>query len=222
MSKLPQTTSSLLLGVLVVNVIGLWTVYLLSKPAEPQPSSVQQEVTEVQLKPSPTTVKENLVATDSREVKELREQLDEVSAAVATLTAQTTQAETVATETETNNQAREYVVYLGSGSSTKLDWTTIEGTKINLNSANYPNFEQAVFQASLKTMGGEAQARLINITTGGVFYQTEVTHNTSTTTWKSSSPFQLNNGAQEYAVQLRSSSGELAELVGARLIITTR
>ncbi len=219
MSKLPQTTSSLLLGVLVVNVIGLWTVYLLAKPASRQPVVDQIEISSP--KPTSVTVKEDLVAQDSQEVEELREQLNEVSAAVATLAAQTRQTKTAVIPTQEKNEAKEYVVYLGNGSSYDRDWVTIEGTKINLNPANYPNFVQAVFQASLKTMGGEAQARLINVNTGGIFYQTEVSHNTSTATWKSSSTFQLNSGPQEYAVQLRSSSGELVELTGARLIITT-
>jgi hypothetical protein len=44
-------------------------------------------------------------------------------------------------------------------------------------------------------------------------------HNTSTGTWKTSSALQLPNAAHQYVVQIKSSNGERAQLLGARVRI---
>ena len=223
MPKLPQTTLNLLLGVLVINVIGLWTVYLLSKktpttPVTPTQTNVQSVQTD-STNPVSSQARQELIAQDKDQLATLKAQLDEVSQDIATLAAKPNQETTLTTNITTDPQ--EHIVYLGQGSTTKRDWTPLESTKVTLNTNNYPRLEKAVFQASLKIINGEAEARLVNSSTGAIFTATEVSHNTSTATWKKSVPFQLHAGTQEYVVELRSTSGETAELSGARLIITT-
>jgi hypothetical protein len=110
-------------------------------------------------------------------------------------------------------------IYLGSTTSNKRDWTD-SGAEVIINSADYPADVAAVFEAGLSIAGGEAWARLKNKTTGAIISITEVSHNTSTVTWKTSPSFKLHPGNYTYIVQLRSTSGETANLSGARLKIS--
>lgn len=108
------------------------------------------------------------------------------------------------------------VLYLGSGSTTQRDWTET-GAQIWLNSANYPGGVNAVFEAGLAIIGGEAWARLKNKTTGAIISVAEVWHNNSNVLWKSSPSFKLHSGNNLYVVELKSSSGETANLSGSRV-----
>ena len=108
------------------------------------------------------------------------------------------------------------VLYLGSGSPTERDWAET-GAQIWLNSASYPSGVQAVFEAGLSIMGGEAWARLKNKTTGAIISVSEVFHNSSLVTWKGSGSFKLHPGNNLYVVEIKSSSGETANLAGSRL-----
>ncbi len=219
MPKLPRNLTTLLLGVLIVNVIGLWTVYLISKPAKvsPSPSISTQEKSE-----STPLADPELVATEADKIADLKEQLDEISGVVATLTAEPQTITKTITQTVSSSSAKEYVIYLGSGSTTSRDWAEVEGTKTTIDTANYPAINNVEFQASLKILGGEVRARLKNKTTGGIFYDSAVMHNSSTTTWVSRTGLSLRGGSNEYVVELRSTSGELAQLEGARLRITVK
>jgi len=150
----------------------------------------------------------------------LKEQLNEISGAIATLAAEPKTITKTITQTVSSSNAKEYVIYLGSGSTTSREWVEIEGTKTTINSANYSVIKNVEFQASLKIVGGEAQARLKNKTSGAIFHDSEVMHNSSVVTWVSRTGLPLHGGNNEYVVELRSTSGELSQLEGARLIIT--
>ena len=93
------------------------------------------------------------------------------------------------------------VIYLGAASTQNRDWTETG-------------------QAGLSIVGGEAWARLKNKTTGAVLSVTEVMHNNSSTTWKTSPAFKLHSGYNNYVVELKSSSGETVNLAGARIRIS--
>ncbi|MBT3249876.1 MAG: hypothetical protein HN846_02530 [Candidatus Pacebacteria bacterium] len=214
MPKLPQTITNLTLGVLIVNVIGLWTVYLISKPdkASPLPSVVAEGESPL--------VDSKLTDIEADELIELKYQVDEISEVVATLAAQPATITKTVTQTVSTGSTKEYVIYLGSGSTVSRDWVEVDGTKTTINTANYPVVKNLEFQASLKIVGGEARARLKNKTTGAIFHDSEVMHNSSTTTWVSRTGLPLHGGNNEYVVELRSTSGELAHLEGARVRIT--
>jgi len=217
MLKLPQNATTLLFGVLTVNVIGLWTVYLISQPVKKVilPSIIPQDKLESTLPTSP-----ELVATESDKIAELKAQLDEISGVVATLGAEPQTVTKTITQTVSSSSAKEYVIYLGNGNTTSREWVEVEGTKTAINTANYPTIKNIEFQASLNIIGGEARARLKNKTTGAIFHDSEVMHNSSTTTWVSRTNLFLHGGNNEYVVELRSTSGEIAQLEGARLRIT--
>jgi len=111
------------------------------------------------------------------------------------------------------------VMYLGSSSTTSRDWAE-SGVEVSLNKSDYPSGVSISFQAGLSVIGGEAWARLKNKTTGAVISISEVFHAGSTTTWKSSPNFELHSGSNSYVVEIRSTSGETANLDGARLILS--
>jgi len=110
-------------------------------------------------------------------------------------------------------------IFLGSASTIKHEWTNT-GTQVSLNTNDYPAAVNAIFEAGLSIVGGEAWARLINQTTGAVMSITEVYHNNSNVTWKTSPSFKLHPGYNAYEIQIRSTSGETANLSGARLKIS--
>lgn len=221
MLKLPQNLTTLLFGVLIVNVIGLWTVYLISKPTErvALPSTNIQDQSKSKLTPPAAP---ELVATQEDQLADLKEQLDKISGVVATLSAKTQTTPKTVTQKIPTNGAKEYVIYLGSGNTTSREWVEVEGTKTTIDTANYPAIQNVQFQASLNIVGGEARARLKNKTTGAIFYNSEVMHNSSTTTWVSRTGLILHNGSNEYVVEFKSTSGELAQLEGARLRIIVK
>ena len=108
------------------------------------------------------------------------------------------------------------VLYLGSGSTTQRDWTE-SGAQVWVDSRDYPSGVKATFEAGLSIIGGEAWARLKNKTSGAILSITEISHNNSTATWKTSPVFQLNPGNNLYVVELKSSSDESAILSGSRV-----
>lgn len=152
-------------------------------------------------------------------VADVRALLAQVSQRLDTVESQLNKPAAPATTTTVKTEAREYMIYLGSGSTDNRDWTVISGAGVNLDMSKYHNVREVRFEAGLSIINGEAHARLFNQTTGQPFYTTEVWHNTSNASWKTSSVVSLPNGTNYYSVQLRSSSGELANLVGARLKI---
>lgn len=111
------------------------------------------------------------------------------------------------------------IVHIGSASTTQTDWTNT-GVEVTLNSADYPTGVNATFEAGLSIVGGEAWARLVNKTTGAIMTVTEVFAASSTTVWKSSPHFKLFAGTNVYEVQVKSSSGEVANISSARIILT--
>jgi len=108
------------------------------------------------------------------------------------------------------------VLYLGSGNTIERIWTET-AAQLWLNSANYPSGVQAVFEAGLSIIGGEAWARLKNKTTGAVIFISEVSHNNNAVVWKTAPAFKLHPGNNFYVVEIKSSSGETANLAGSRI-----
>jgi hypothetical protein len=110
-------------------------------------------------------------------------------------------------------------IYLGSASTTQREWTA-SGLEVAVDSGDYPSDVKAVFEAGLSIVGGEAWARLKNITNGAIISASEVMHNNATVTWKASPAFKLHAGKNVYSVEIKSSSDEKAYLSGSRLRIS--
>lgn len=152
-----------------------------------------------------------------------------LQASVAALQAQVTQLKNSPGKTQTVTQTvtspsapgqtfQTQIIYLGAASTTSNNWTNT-GVQITLNSADYPAGVPVMFQAGLSIIGGQAWARLINTTTGAIMDITQVQNGTSVVTWVNSPTFLLASGSNTYTVQMRSTSGEIAQLSGARLVI---
>lgn len=110
-------------------------------------------------------------------------------------------------------------IYLGSASTTSTDWVDTPAA-VQLNAGDYPGDVHTVFEANLSIAGGEVWARLKNKTTGAILSVTEIFHNNTPAVWKSSGNWQLHSGNNNYVVQLKSSSGETANLFSARIRIS--
>ena len=109
-------------------------------------------------------------------------------------------------------------LYLGSATTKSQEWSET-GLEIGINSAHYPAGVTVKLEASLSTIGGETWVRITNKSTGAVISLSEISHNTSTATWKLSPSFALHPGGYTYSLEARSTSGETANISGARLII---
>ncbi len=109
-------------------------------------------------------------------------------------------------------------LYLGSASTQSRDWT-VTSLEIGINSAHYPDNVSVKLETAMSIIGGEAWVRLKNKSTGAVIPLSEISHNTSVTTWKLSPSFKLHPGGHTYVLEARSTSGEVANISGARLIV---
>ena len=178
----------------------------------------QAELTLLKQKPSVTTQTETI---KTELPNSLQNVLDSLTSRISTLETEEPGAVPsgqggVTTTSTTNFQPQ--TIYLGSASTNQRDWTET-GQQVTINSADYPSDVSATFEAGLSIVGGEAWARLKNKTTGAVMSVTEVFHNSPTITWKTSPGFKLHTGNYTYVVELKSSSGEAANLAGARIVI---
>lgn len=159
-------------------------------------------------------------STMAATVSELRTLIQAMSDRLDDVEAQSKQKSAPSTTTPVvASQPREYLIFLGSGQTVNRNWTDITAAGVNLNINAYRNVREVKFEAGLAIINGEAHARLYDQTTGKPFYSTEVYNNTSVGSWVTSTKFALPAGEHYYTVQLRSSSGELAQLIGARIKI---
>ena len=144
-------------------------------------------------------------------------QLNELSEKVAALENQKPTSSTTVVKTESS--VKETLLYMGTGRTTSRDWTTIDSAAVMLDTSFYGKIKEIRFEAALSILSGEVYARLINKDTGAIYYESQVSHNQSTSEWKTSSAVNLPRGKYNYAVQLRSSNNDEAKLDGARLKI---
>jgi len=201
----------------LLNIGGLWGVTFLKEQRSlaTQPTAV-----------SPSSQSE--LETLAKEVAELKAQIQRLNQPATTLSASplpsiptgnTTLAPKLPVST---SSPQEQVIFMGSGQTTERDWTTMTGATVTINRDLYPRIKQVTFEASLSIIGGEAQARLLNLQNGAIMDVTTLINNTPVAVWKRSPSFTLFAGSNTYAVQVRSTSGDLARLEGARVIIVTQ
>lgn len=219
------------LFLIVLNVVALWWFQLVQKK---EYQALQQTVSQrssASPPPSPssqTPVSSTPSAALEKSLAGLKAQLAQLVERVTTLEeAATTTQETPPSTTQViyvspspSSATKESVVFLGSGSTFSRDWTEISATAFTFEPSNYPKIKSLTFEAGTSIQGGEVRARLKNKTKGVSLVETEVMHNTGTSTWKSAS-FTAPTTGTTYVVELISSSGERANLDGARLKIVT-
>lgn len=209
------------LGLLIINAIGMWTVLYLdhakidelrarevqltgNKPGDPEDKAAEAG-----------TYIDKKVENLELEQKKINSRLEEIETSVEELESTTSRP---VNSSSSKSAQKEYTIYLGEGSTISREWTTVQATTVALDTSKYQHISNVLFEAGLSTKGGEAYAQLIDAETGGVIAG-EVMNNSPDTVWKSSKA-NLSSGNQMYVVQIRSSSGELVSLGGARLRIT--
>jgi len=163
--------------------------------------------------PTSTEVTTNQLSVLQQQLNDLSNRLTQVEKKVGLQNSQTQQS----SSKSSTSTVKEYIVFLGSGQTSNRDWTDISSAATTVNTSNYGQLKAVDFEAALSIIGGEAHARLKNQTTDQPIFQTEVFNNTSSADWITSSQFMLTSGSNGYVVQLRSSSGEMAILNGARI-----
>lgn len=219
----------------MINVAGLWTVTYVQYQ-KLQRLTDQQQATQAQLETAwgvqlvtAPAVSPSVLPGASGSPSPVLNQVHTLNAQLQALEQRVGQLESVPTPTPTtttvvqpsSNSNREVMIFLGSGTSTDTSWKTIPGASVTINPAEYPGLSSVKFEAALAILGGEASARLV-ASTGQIFAQSTVSHNTSTSTWKTSGAFSLFSAPTTYEVQVRSSSGEQVNLSGARLRLQLR
>lgn len=117
--------------------------------------------------------------------------------------------------------AREVMITLGSAATTKRDWTGT-AAEVRLDPSKYGQIIRAHWEAAGSIVGGELAVRLVDVTNGTTYYDASLVFNTSTPTWKQSTPIVLANNAAVYRLEIKSSSGELGQLQDSRLVIETQ
>jgi hypothetical protein len=177
------------------------TETILPRPSNPPVSNSNTEITNLQASISSMLARLDILETA---VKESGVPLASPSPVPSALPAQST------------TLFQPQSLYLGAASTTQREWTAT-GLEVAINSSDYPADVNAVFEAGLSIIGGEAWARIKNKTTGAIISASEVMHNNSTVAWKTSGSFKLHTGNNIYSVELRSSSDEKADLSGSRL-----
>lgn len=215
----------LIFSIIFLNLIALWTIYLIDKnPQETSVSHWEYEALKQELKILQKQQPNSPVnASQSAELEflALKLKLEQLEASLAAINKKT-QLDTKQSKkiqiSETSN-IKEHFVYLGTGSTTSREWTNIDATAAIIDTANYQNVTAVYFEAASSIIGGEVHARLLNKTTGGIFNESEIANNSSSTIWKTSTKIALDHGRNEYLVQIKSTSGERANLDGARIRI---
>jgi hypothetical protein len=208
--------------ILFANVLGLWLITIIGQR---RVQAVQAEISAIQRGSEATADSPVLkrIAESSqgqsnasmsalqRRVEFLEESLQEFRQATPTPSPKVT-----ATPVPSQTNLKEVWIPLGSGSTTSLDWSTQGSASISVDLSRYPSIKEMYWEAAVSILGGNVSARLI---TGqnNVISNSEVQHNSSTLTWKRSAALPLPGGTQTFSVQLRSSSGEKAELSNSRL-----
>lgn len=226
--SLPKITANGVVGLVTLGLVGvcfgLWstTTELKQTIAELQSQIIRPTPVAPTTQPTDAGTNElvsvfsNQVDADQLEasVSALSKSVASLSAEVAALKAQSGTKLTTVPATTFSKET----IYLGSTSTTSRDWieTPLE---VGINSATYPAGVTAKLEAGTSIIGGEVWVRLKNKSTGAVIAASELSNNSSTVTWKTSSGFQLFPGGYTYVLEMKSSSGETANVAGARIII---
>lgn len=215
--------------ILVVVLAGFTIYFYQSSQSQSNESAILDARPESTPSSSPLTSAEAKISTSSalvtnsspdqdltEKINQLNSRITELETQVNQLLAQDQPSKTTATSLPFQKQ----IIYIGSAETRRNEWTDT-GFEVSLNSSDYPSGVKGIFEAGLSIVGGgEAQARLMNKTTGAVMSITEISTSNSATIWKSSPSFQLFSGSNVYTLQMRSTSNELAKASGARIVIS--
>lgn len=123
------------------------------------------------------------------------------------------------------NSAHDYYINLGSGTNQSTDWTDVAGTLNTFDISQYPNIKEVHLETTVDvpTANGTISVRLFNKTDGGAVWNSDRTVNSQVSgDLLISQNIIYPQGPKLYSVQMKSQLGVLANLIQARLHITTQ
>lgn len=231
-----------LIGILVLTIIFVGAVVWRTRSARmavinatPRPTPITQEVaTESSLlkqqvdqiledtntplvSESDLSLQQALVKISTLEtsVRDLKEQLRIVQVQVAAQ-------QSPGTTTSSVTKPPVYVPLGYSGSSPSLEWVTIPGFEVEIDTNEYAGQRAAYLavQLSVYQGNGRAYARLYNITDNTAIFNSEVSTTNQANTSLISSSFSLASGKKKYQLQLKSSTSYAAQVQQANIKIT--
>lgn len=117
--------------------------------------------------------------------------------------------------------SRETYIPLGTGSTSKSDWTDLTATETLINPASYGNVKEAYFIASLRnpTQNGQVEAQLYNATDKHPVWGSHVVMKGPVSQTISSGKITLDAGNKLYRVQIKSTLQFEAFLDNAKIRI---
>jgi len=117
--------------------------------------------------------------------------------------------------------AKEFYIPLGSGSTRSNEWVELPGVEAVIDSANFPNVESIIFEATLRipTANGRVYAKLYNVTDKHDVWFSEVWAEGDKSYRAESANIVFDPGRKVYRVMMKTTMGAEAILDLARLKI---
>lgn len=227
--SLPKITANGLVGLVTLGLVGV-SFGLWSTTSEMK-QMIAQLQNQIAFQPQPSIDSQppnmegtEIVSVTSKQIDatQLEASVSALSKTVASLSAEVaslkSQSNTKVISAPTETSFTKETIYLGSTTTQNREWTET-GLEVGINSAQYPNGVTAKLEAGTSIIGGEVWVRLKNKSTGAVIAASEISNNSSAITWKTSPGFKLHPGGYTYVLEARSSSGEIGNISGARIIV---
>ncbi len=221
-------TLTLLLVLIIINLVYLnyqWYLSGLKNEILPQNKSIN--ITRISDKSFPTELEENKylsIASSSVNMEPVFDQIRESTAAltqkVDTLSKAVYSGKSENFTNTLSHKVREYIIPLGSGSSSAGDWNDIIGIEAYIDPSNYGVIRQMYFEASLSipTGNGRIYARLRNVTDNIGLVESEIFHE-GNGGLVSSGKIPVPAKTKLYRVQLKSTLEAAALIESARIKI---
>ncbi len=123
----------------------------------------------------------------------------------------------------TKSTAKESVIALGAGTNMTDEWTDVTGVQTSIDTTQYGRIKEVKFEASIYVPTGNQKTwvRLYNASDRHPVWYSELTMDGTGPTLLTSPPVALDSGNKTYQVQMKSQLKFRADLVVARLRITT-
>lgn len=189
-----------------------------SASSEDEQSSLAGRVKELEfavsdlLKQKTNTTTTNTTSLDTK-VKTLETSINDLTIRIAKLEG------SPAPAASSTSKSPAYISLAASGSSPVGDWTTISGTIVTIDTADYPGYTSMQFESNIQVFQtGTAYARISNKTDGTSVLSSEISTTSTSYTNLTSSTFSLPGGKKDYQLQLKSQiTGYAASVQNARI-----
>lgn len=125
---------------------------------------------------------------------------------------------------QNSNSIKDYFIPLGSGTNQASDWADVIGAKVTVDLNQYQNIKEIRFEASVAvpTANESVSVRIFNVTDKHPVWNSEVTMNSGSSAYLTSSPIIYDTGSKLYQVQMKTQLQDSATLTQGRIHIILR